>query len=90
VNRAPIPGGSQFSTPKIIHPIFHIKRRVQLPRLFPKSVASFSTNIFAMFRRNGSPEDQRIKAEMEARNARVAAPHFRGPGPQDVEDRVCK
>ncbi|KAF4611369.1 hypothetical protein G7Y89_g15644 [Cudoniella acicularis] len=44
-----------------------------------------------MFRRNGSEEDQRLKAEMEARNRALLAngpPRFRGTGPADREERI--
>ncbi|KAH6669980.1 hypothetical protein B0J14DRAFT_657074 [Halenospora varia] len=44
-----------------------------------------------MFRRNGSAEDQRLKAEIEMRNRAILArggPSFRGVGPEDAEERI--
>ncbi|KAH8657081.1 hypothetical protein BGZ60DRAFT_416733 [Tricladium varicosporioides] len=44
-----------------------------------------------MFRRNGSAEDQRLKAEIEMRNRAILAgggPNFRGTGPEDAEERI--
>jgi hypothetical protein len=63
-----------------VHPSLRLQRT--------KSISSIAGKIRAMFPQNGSPEDQRIKAEMAARNATFQAPHFRGPGALDKEERV--
>jgi hypothetical protein len=91
VNRAPISNVPTFlDGSKNIHPSLYIGQQVYLRRSSARNISSFAAKISAMFRQNGSPEDQRIKAEMEARNARAIDARFRGSGPQDVEERVRK